>query len=189
MKYNQKRILLGVLVILVIVFVFYFLTNKNDSLDTNTKDDSEKKDFEILSIQWNDYLTEHNPSTDELEFTDQKVDWDKLCSTKEGSSYYSVQTDQKGIFICEYAINGITQYYENYLGYMQEDLLSYDGDGISNARGIFQPMSPFIENEFTFCCERHVKVSDGTLYGDAGYTTEPTGEIICDSMILPAKCL
>ncbi len=179
-KYDYTiKILLGIIVVLIVLFGIYISTNKTDSSD---------KDFKILSIEWNDNTTEYNSLTEEIEYTNQKIDWDNLCSLGEETSHYSIQTEQTGIFGCEYAINGITQYYENYLGETQKELFSFEEDGISTAKGVFQSMSPNIDNEFKLCCDKYVKVMEGNPYGDSGYEVEKTGERICDSIILPAKC-
>lgn len=195
-KDYTTKILLGVIILILVIFGIYFIMNKNNPSTENTLDSQDGKnisnnssrDFQILFIRWDDYPAEYNAQTDKREYTNQKIDWDNLCSLNEKTSYYSIQTNQTGIFGCEYSINGETQYYENYLGNIQRDLISFEDDGISTPKGVFQPMSPHIKNEFTFCCDKYIKIWEGTPYGDSGYEVEKTGEIICDSITLSAKC-
>jgi len=192
-KDYTTKILLGVIIGLLVIFGIYFFMNKSDSssieeISSQNDSTSSEKDFKILFIRWDNNPAEYNPQTEKREYTTQKIDWDNLCSLNEKTIYYSIQTNQTGIFGCEYAINGVTQYYENYLGDTQKDLISFEENGISTLKGILQPMSPHIDNEFTFCCDKYIKIWEGTPYGDSGYEVEKTGERICDSIILPAKC-
>jgi len=187
-----KKIILKWWFWIIVALVFYIIFVVNPSSTENSTENLSNiepdKDFEILFIRWDNNPAEYNSLTDERDYTNQEIDWDNLCSLNEKTSYYSIQINQKGIFGCEYAINGVTQYYENFLGDIQKELFSLEEDGISTFKGTLQAISPHIDNELTFCCDKYVKIWEGNPYGDAGYEVEKTGERICDTIILPAKC-
>ena len=197
-KDYTTKILLGIIILILVVFgVYYFVnqnTSSNENINPSVEESSlieEQKDFNLLFMRWDDYKAEYNSQTEKTEYTNQKIDWENLCSLNQDSNYYSFQTNYSGIWGCEYSINGETQYSENYLGNVQRDLRSFEEGGISTTSGEvgdYQKMSPHIDNEFTFCCDKYEKIWEGNPYGDSGYEVEKTGERVCDTITLPAKC-